>query len=230
MLVTICSSATLIAQIAIAIALGYRLYGATLFFGPKVLSIKLHGFRFILRTVPLSSVIYLTPMEEDYPAGAELEWGDDVRRVEAQLANRSLSAKCAVNMGGVIGLLFISECLLGWTNGLKCMVNGFLEILWGAANFEYGHALGRIWFETLSNSSLAEQLGILSAKLATLNLLPFPFFAGGQLLSLLYESAFCRGEPNPPSGPRPATGHELMALFVLFVFYLRWGYILYFAV
>lgn len=162
-----------LAQAAVASTLGARPVLVDLGIGPILLTGRLGGIVWSFRPIAVASAVGFTEEAEDAPKRNRLQ----------QL---SLPMHGAVILLPWVTQVFIAMACLGATEGLHQFVHGF------TLPFELSALPRRI--ETLvallRNGELLRAWGLMSAKLAALNLLPLPILAGGQFLLLPWRERY----------------------------------------
>ena len=162
-----------LAQAAVASTLGARPVLVDLGIGPILLTGRLGGIVWSFRPIAVASAVGFTEEAEDAPKRNRLQ----------QL---SLPMHGAVILLPWVTQVFIAMACLGATEALHQFVHGF------TLPFEFSALPRRI--ETLvallRNGELLRAWGLMSAKLAALNLLPLPILAGGQFLLLPWRERY----------------------------------------
>ncbi|MCY1021477.1 hypothetical protein [Pyxidicoccus sp. MSG2] len=162
-----------LAQAAVASTLGARPVLVDLGIGPVLLTGRLGGIVWAFRPFAIASAVGFTEEPADAPK---------VNRLQ-QL---SLPMHGAVILLPWVTQVAIAMVCLGATEGLHQFVHGF------TLPFELSALPGRIerLVALLRNGELLRVWGLLSAKLAAINLLPMPILAGGQFLLLPWRERY----------------------------------------
>ncbi len=163
-----------LAQAAVASSLGARPVLVDMGLGPVLFSGRLGGIVWSFRPVALaSSVGFITEATEEAPKHNRLQ-------------DLSLPMHGAVILLPWAVQVAIAMACLGASEGLHQFVHGF------TLPFEFSALPSRIerLVELLRQGEMLRAWGLMSAKLAALNLLPLPIFAGGQLLLLPWRSSY----------------------------------------
>jgi hypothetical protein len=160
-------------QAAVASTLGARPVLVDLGFGPILLSGRVAGILWSLRPIALASSVGFIEASEDAPPRNRLQ----------QLP---LPMHAAVILLPWAVQVAIAMTCLGASEGLHQFVHGF------TLPFELSLLPGRVerFLALLRDGELLRAWGLLSAKLAALNLLPLPMLAGGQVLLLPWRNGY----------------------------------------
>ncbi|WP_164013515.1 hypothetical protein [Pyxidicoccus trucidator] len=162
-----------LAQAAVASTLGARPVLVDLGIGPVLLSGRLGGIVWSFRPIAVASAVGFTEAVEDAPKRNRLQ----------QL---SLPMHGAVILLPWVSQVAIAMVCLGAEEGLHQFVHGF------TVPFELSALPGRIerFLALLRDGEILRAWGVMSAKLAAINLLPLPILAGGQFLLLPWRNAY----------------------------------------
>lgn len=186
-------------QAAVASTLGARPVDVSLGYGPTLLSWRMAGIGWAFRPLVLGSSVGFEepPPREDAPK-------------HNRLHSLPMPLHAAVIVLPWLVQLAIAMTLLGPGEGLRQFTSGFTQ------PFELSALPGRVerFIEVVRQGELLRAWGLMSAKLAAINLLPLPMLAGGSLLLL------------PWRGRMPVWAGILAVLTLLG--FLPWGgYVLY---
>ncbi|MFP2912994.1 hypothetical protein ACLESD_49910 [Pyxidicoccus sp. 3LFB2] len=162
-----------LAQAAVASTLGARPVLVDLGIGPILFSGRLGGIVWSFRPIAVASAVGFTEATEDAPK-------------KNRLQDLSVPMHGAVILLPWVAQVAIAMTCLGASEGLHQFVRGF------ALPFELSALPGRIerLVELLRHGELLRAWGLMSAKLAAINLLPLPILAGGQFLLLPWRNAY----------------------------------------
>jgi hypothetical protein len=160
-------------QAAVASTLGARPVLVDLGIGPVLFSGRAGGILWSFRPIALASAVGFTEASEDTPKHNRLQ-------------DLSLPMHGAVILLPWVLQLAIAMACLGAAEGLHQFVHGF------ALPFELSALPRRIerLVELLRHGELLRAWGLMSAKLAAINLLPMPILAGGQFLLLPWRNRY----------------------------------------
>jgi hypothetical protein len=186
-------------QAAVASTLGARPVDVSLGYGPALLSWRLAGIGWAFRPLVLGSSVGFEeePVQQDAPK-------------HNRLHSLPMPLHAAVILLPWLVQVAIAMTLLGAEEGLHQFVSGFTQ------PFELSALPGRVerFIDIVRQGELLRAWGLMSAKLAAINLLPMPMFAGGSLLLL------------PWRGRMPVWAGLLAALCLICA--IPWGgYVLY---
>ncbi|WP_426753615.1 hypothetical protein [Myxococcus sp. Y35] len=162
-----------LAQAAVASTLGARPVSVVLGFGPTLLSGRLGGILWAFRPLALgSSVGFDDPVD-----GAQSR--SRLLQLSPPLHAAVILLPWAVQVG-------IAMACLGPTEALHQFLSGF------AVPFQPALLPGRVerFLALLQHGELLTAWGLMSAKLAALNLLPLPALAGGAFLLLPWRKGY----------------------------------------
>ncbi len=164
-----------LAQAAVASTLGARPVMVTVGYGPVLLSWRMGGIAWALRPIALGSAVGFDEPQSQQDAPS-------LNRLNA--LPRPLHA-AVILLPWVVQVL-IAMTLLGATEGLHQFVHGF------TLPFQLSALPGRVerFVDLLRHGELVRAWGLMSAKLAALNLLPIPMLAGGSLLLLPWRGRY----------------------------------------
>ncbi|NMO21936.1 hypothetical protein HPC49_35425 [Pyxidicoccus fallax] len=162
-----------LAQAAVASTLGARPTLVDLGFGPRLLSTRLAGIVWSFRPIALASSVGFTEAAED-------------AQPKNRLQQLSLPMHAAVILLPWCFQVAIAMVCLGASEGLHQFVHGF------TLPFELSLLPNRVerFLALLRDGELLRAWGLVSAKLAAINLLPLPMLAGGQVLLLPWRNAY----------------------------------------
>ena len=162
-----------LSQAAVASTLGARPVLVDLGFGPVLLSGRLGGIVWSFRPIALASAVGFTEAAEDAPP-------------KNRLQQLSLPMHAAVILLPWVIQVAIAMACLGTSEGLHQFVHGV------TLPFELSALPGRVerFLAVLREGDLLRAWGLMSAKMAALNLLPLPMLAGGQVLLLPWRNAY----------------------------------------
>ncbi|MBZ4418999.1 hypothetical protein [Myxococcus sp. RHSTA-1-4] len=164
-----------LAQAAVASTLGARPVLVDLGFGPILLSGRMGGIVWSFRPIALASSVGFT----------EAQTAEGVPP-KNRLQQLSLLMHAAVILLPWVVQVAIAMTCLGASEGLHQFVRGF------TLPFELSLLPGRVerFLALLRDGEFLRAWGLLSAKLAAINLLPLPLLAGGQVLLLPWRNAY----------------------------------------
>ena len=172
-------------------------------FGPVLFQFKIGDINFKFNAIPLGGYVKFT---------------DDFERL-------AVWKQIVTALSGCIVLLSTACLMLGITDGLGKFGRGFGQILWGAVlPLSVGKDLVSALADFGRHCSFTACLGLLAAKLAALNLLPFGTLNGGAVLSVLFKAAM-------PGAQNLIEKYQLITLTVYLLMTLSWlialaGYLL----
>ncbi|QSQ24568.1 hypothetical protein JY651_06350 [Pyxidicoccus parkwayensis] len=164
-----------LAQAAVASTFGARPVLVDVGFGPALLTQRIGGIVWCFRPIALASSVGFT----------EAVTSPDVPP-KNRLQQLSLPMHAAVILVPWMLQVAIAMACLGATEGLHQFLHGF------TLPFELSALPGRIerFIGLLRNGDMLRAWGLISAKIAAINLLPLPFLAGGQFLLLPWRERF----------------------------------------
>lgn len=164
-----------LAQAAVASTLGARPVLVDLGLGPVLLSTRIGGILWSFRPLAVASAVGFTEAAETADAPAR----NRLQQLSLPLHGAVILLPWAVQVA-------IAMACLGAAEGLRQFVHGF------ALPFELSALPGRIerLVELLRHGELLRAWGLISAKLAAINLLPMPILAGGQFLLLPWRERY----------------------------------------
>ncbi|ABF86698.1 hypothetical protein MXAN_5067 [Myxococcus xanthus DK 1622] len=162
-----------LAQTAVASTLGARPVSVVLGYGPTLLSARLGSILWAFRPLALGSAVSFDEPVEGAPA-------------KSRLLQLSPPLHAAVILLPWAVQVAIAMACLGSTEALRQFVSGF------AVPFEPSLLPGRVerFLALLRDGDLLRAWGLMSAKLAALNLLPLPALAGGTFLLLPWRKGY----------------------------------------
>ncbi|MFP2924798.1 hypothetical protein ACLESO_06190 [Pyxidicoccus sp. 3LG] len=162
-----------LAQAAIASSLGARPVLVDLGLGPALVSGRLGGIVWSFRPIALASAVGFDEATEDAPK-------------RNRLAQLSLPLHAAIILLPWAVPVAIAMACLGASEGLHQFVHGF------SVPFELSALPGRVerFLALLQQGELLRAWGLMSAKVAAINLLPLPILAGGQVLLLPWRNRY----------------------------------------
>jgi len=162
-----------LAQAAVASSLGARPVSVVLGYGPTLRSARLGGILWAFRPLALGSAVSFDEPVEGAPARSRL------LQLSPPLHAAVILLPWAVQVA-------IAMACLGTSEALRHFVSGF------AIPFEPSLLPGRVerFVALLRDGDLLRAWGLMSAKLAALNLLPLPALAGGTFLLLPWRKGY----------------------------------------
>ncbi|AEI68527.1 hypothetical protein [Corallococcus macrosporus] len=163
-----------LAQAAVASTLGVRPVSVVLGYGPTLLSARLGSILWAFRPLALGSAV---TFDEPSAQGAP---------TQSRLLQLAPPLHAAVILLPWAVQVAIAMACLGPSEGLRHFVSGF------ALPFEPSLLPGRVerFLALLQDGDLLRAWGLMSAKLAALNLLPLPALAGGTFLLLPWRKGY----------------------------------------
>jgi peptidase M50-like protein len=172
--------------------------------GPPLLSFRIRGVKWSFGFLNLGASVTFEPL------GIRRDGSDNNSFLQLPLILRLI-----VHTSTVAGMLLLAVACLSPARGLAEFTSGFEQVL----NVLLARERVVAFFALLRTEGFVPALGMLSAKLAALNLLPLPPLTGYLMLRELWRGIFT---PRTRSDAVPAWG-TLLVLMLL----LGWGYGLY---
>lgn len=194
-----------LSQAAVASSFGVRPTLVKLGAGPRLITLSLGGIQWAVHPlIPLVSAVRFDGPPDDASTEAPVE--NRLHRLHVVLHMATILLPWALLVG-------VAMACLGAGEGVRQFLTGF------TVPFQYSRLPGRIdgFVALLRDGELLRAWGLVSAKVAAINLLPMPILAGGSLLALPWRHQRSRL-------PVWAAGLNFVTLLVL----LPWvGYSLY---
>lgn len=214
----------LTAVYAAALSLIARVLGAcptevAVFQGPRLFGCRIGRTEWRLNLIPLGArVLFGAPRPEsgsDSQSGLDPARVEELARIHEEFHAKPLFVQALMNLSGPVSMVLIAACFLGPSEGMSSLSRGFAQVFQGAwSPFEVGAPLIQGFLDLVARGGALSAAGILSAKLAALNLLPIPMLAGGQVLALLLV-----GRRTPPL----LIYAQWLGLLLLVIVYTAWG-------
>jgi membrane-associated protease RseP (regulator of RpoE activity) len=184
-LLTICALFALVsATHTLGLLLAGRACGATalelsLFVGPKLCRFHAAGMRVSIGCIPIGGYVKFHSTEDE--AGESSPDPDAAPRRPFNTLHPLV--RVAVTASGCVALLLVASLCLGPTGAWPAFLRGFSQFpAMALGPFSSGKALVARLVEVGSVMPFATALGLLSAKIAALNLLPLPVLNGGEIV------------------------------------------------
>jgi hypothetical protein len=191
-----------LAQAVVASAFGARPLAVQVGYGPRLLAWRMGGIGWSFHPFTLSSSATFEPAAEDASLGNRL------KKLPQPLHALALAIPWYVQIG-------VAMACLGPAEGFQQFTAGFPAV------FDLAALPGRVerFVGLLREGELIRAWGIMSARMAALNLLPIPTLAGASLMLLPWRNA-----SPAPAWVKPV-GLALAAVVVPWVLYVVWLFV-----
>ncbi|MCP3169695.1 site-2 protease family protein [Myxococcus qinghaiensis] len=159
-------------QAAVASSFGVRPTLVKLGYGPKLTTLSLGGIQWAVHPlIPLGSSVRFNGPPEEAPTEAP---------ADNRLHQLPVVLHAAIILLPWALIMMVAMACLGAGEGLNQFLTGF------TIPFQFSRLPGRIdrLVTLLRDGELLGAWGVVSAKVAAINMLPMPFLAGGSLLAL----------------------------------------------
>jgi hypothetical protein len=172
--------------------------------GPPLLSFRIRGVKWSLGFLNFAASVTFEPL------GIRRDGSDNNSFLQLPLLLRLI-----VHASTVAGMLLLAVACLSPARGLAAFTSGFEQVV----NVMLARERVVAFLALLRTEGFVPALGVLSAKLAALNLLPLPPLTGYLMLRELWQGIFKARTPNE--------GIPAWGILVVLLLFLSWGYGLY---
>ncbi|MCY1081165.1 site-2 protease family protein [Archangium lansingense] len=204
LLMTVISLVSGVVMALVCWGVGASLSEVRFHLGPPLLTVRLRGVKWSFGFINTGASVTFEPL------GIRRDGTDDNSFLRLALPLRLIALASTV-----AGMLLLAVACLSPERGLAAFTSGFEQVV----NVFLARERVVSFFALLRTEGFVPALGVLSAKLAALNLLPLPPLTGYMLLRELWLAVL---RPQIRSNSVPAWGMTLVLML-----FLGWGYGLY---